>query len=33
MKGRTIVLYGDIIFDTTILEKAAEEPRRFCPRY
>ena len=26
MKGRTIVLYGDIIFDTTILEKLLKSP-------
>jgi len=30
MKGRTIVLYGDIIFDTTILEKLLKSPADFA---
>ena len=29
MKGRTIVLYGDIIFDSTILEKLLKSPADF----
>jgi phosphoenolpyruvate phosphomutase len=30
MKGRTIVLYGDIIFDSTILEKLLKSPADFA---
>jgi phosphoenolpyruvate phosphomutase len=30
MKGRTIILYGDIIFDTTILEKLLKSPADFA---
>jgi len=30
MKGRTIVLYGDIIFDNTILEKLLKSPADFA---
>jgi len=30
MKGRTIILYGDIIFDSTILEKLLKSPADFA---